>query len=283
MKKLFCLSFVLLAFTGVFAQERKIEQTEFDTIHQNSVEKLKGKSYRVTTTLENKTENSSFVSFPTNTRFDSPYNPNDEQLNSTAPNLGSGVKPVTSLTKTVTEVSANGGFRLTSETDLKSFKWKKEIIKIGDKTYIQEGNREWKEINLQNFSPISRVFTQPKTETEYKFLGTNRLDNQIALIYQVSEKRNYNGNVSTISKTKYWFSEDGRLLRKEADVKTSGLSNSISRDSSALETFNNNFSGRNSLSTDRSSKTKTRSHIVTVYEFDQNIKIEVPIIKTEAK
>jgi hypothetical protein len=55
MKKILLPALILCFTFSIFAQDKTIDKTEFEAIYDNSSEQLKGKYYRVTTTLYTET------------------------------------------------------------------------------------------------------------------------------------------------------------------------------------------------------------------------------------
>jgi len=225
MKKIFCLAFVLLAAVGVLAQEKTIEKAEFDPILRNSYGKYAGQSYRRTINFE-----------------DLPTVSNPRKM----------------TRKTVMEFAATRGSRSISEVDSPAIKKKTERIMIGGKIYTRTNDGDWTEEKLEvpekKESPLKPV----EEEIEYKSLGAEKLNGQSANVYakiqrqkRVDEARN-SETLTTIT-TKYWFGEDGGILKEETLYESR-----IKSEKRATESVFRNLR-------------------VSVWEIDPNIKIEAPI------
>ncbi len=222
MKKILGLTFILLAVVNIFAQEKTIEKSEFDKVFQASFGKRSGKSYRKTTTMEH--------------------------------TFQGGTSTVGYLSKSTSEFQSRIGYHSVYEAKLSSGNKKIERIVIGDKLYTREGDGEWKAGSIEPPpAPEGTIKTLSK-ETEYKFWGNEILNNQNTTVYLVVEKSktlNEKNNIESIvnATTKYWFAEDGALLKTEK-VRT--------------------FQSGEAVSTNKE---------ITIYELDPNIKIEAPAVK----
>jgi len=191
MKSILCISLVLFGFIGVFAQEKTIERAEFDAVYQNSLEKWKGKSYRMIITTQSSTEG----------------------------------RPQTDYSsKSTIEYTSATTSRLIYENSFQSKTSNSETIRIGDKIYIREGNGTWKaetsEVKSQPGNKITNTDNQADGQIEYKFLGTEKLGSQTSNVYaKIARKKGINStnNKETVSTTttKYWFGEDGMVLKSD--------------------------------------------------------------------
>jgi hypothetical protein len=217
MKKILLIALVLFAAIGVFAQEKTIEKTEFDTVFKNSFRGLSKSPRRETRTSE-----SSFEVIP--------------QPNYPANSLASLQPTNITLMKTIIEFVPGIGSHMIYEFNSPSLYKKTETIIIAGKTYKREGDNEWREE-----PPVASTKSESTTKTvdnqfEYKFLGMEQFNNQNAHVYAVTEtnkiislKNNNEGLSSNI--TKYWFAaEDGRLLKTESKRKI--------RNEKTISTFN---------------------------------------------
>jgi hypothetical protein len=226
MKKLFCLAFVLVAAAGIFAQEKTIEKSEFETVFRNSFRKFAGQSHRQTTT-------------------------NQEIAESIDQNKTSS--------QSVIEFAAPRSSRLVFEFNSSSLNKRTESIIIGDKTYTRIDDGDWKEGKREMLPSPERKLKTVDEQIEYRSLGTELLNNQNTTVYAKIQKRklinesNQSEMFSTIT-TKYWYGEDGGILKQEAQTE-----NRIKSNKSAAEII---FHGLR----------------VTVWELDPNIKIEEPLI-----
>jgi len=197
MKKIFCLMLILLASLSVSAQEKTIDRLEFDAIYKGSTEKWKGKQHRLTVINQSRAEG----------------------------------RPQTDYSsKAVFEFGLDNAARTLLESTYQSVTSKSEAIRIGGKNYSRKGNEKWQEAALvanakfDNSSEPknSRTSTDNMDESrvEYKYLGTEILNNQTATVYTVIEnKKGINSKTgkesvsSTI--TKYWFGKDGMILKSD--------------------------------------------------------------------
>jgi len=195
MKKLFCLAFILFGAINLFAQEKTIEKSEFDTVSINSFRKFAGQSYRqtenfqdiLTSSIENKIQN---------------------KLSS----------------KLIMEfASANRGIRSISEFNSSTIKNRTETIIIGGKIYTRINDGEWTEKKREVRPKTESKLKMIEEQIEYKSLGTEKLDNQNTSVYAKIQSQKFisESNQSemfvTIT-TKYWFGEDGGRLKEEAQT-----------------------------------------------------------------
>ena len=201
MKKIIGLAFVLFASFSVFAQEKTIQQAEFETINKNSSRLLSGKPRRII-----RTQQSTVEIIP--------------QTNASSNSMKA--LPASSISaKTVTEILPSVGFHSIYEFNSSSLNTKKEMIRVGGKTYTREGNTEWAElIAPQVISKSKRTTKIIDNQIEYKAVGSEKLNNQNTNIYAKVEKSrllNPSDNQESVSTTttKYWYAEDGRLLKRE--------------------------------------------------------------------
>lgn len=191
MKKLFCLAFILFGTIGIFAQEKPIEKSEFDTVSINSMRKFAGQSYRQTEVFQ-------------------------DILTSSKQNKLSS--------KLIMEfASATRGSRSISEFDSSTIKNRTETIRIGDKIYTRINDGEWtegkREVRPKTESKLKKV----EEQIEYKSLGTEKSGNQNASVYAKIQKQKLvnesnKSEVFVTTTTKYWFGEDGGRLKEEAQT-----------------------------------------------------------------
>jgi len=192
MKKIFCLAFVLFSAIGIFAQEKTIEQSEFDTVVRNSYRKFGGQSFRQTENFQNISPNGNLIT-----------------------------------SKSVTEFAARAGRHSFYEFDSSSLKTKRETITIGGKTYMRIGDGEWTDGKIE---PASNPEDKPRIvlktvdeQIEYKSLGTEILDTQNANVYAKIERKklvneaNKSETLSTIT-TKFWIGDDGGVIKREMQI-----------------------------------------------------------------
>lgn len=164
MQKILCLTvFVLLTSASVFAQEKTIPPTEFETAYKNASLLLSGKARRMIRTVQSTVE----VMPESNASGDS-----NKTLQSSTISI-----------KSTTEILPSVGFRSVYELNSSSVNTKKEIIRIGNKTYTREGNGEWIAAIPQVTSKSGRTARRVDTQIEYKSVGTEKMGNQNANIY----------------------------------------------------------------------------------------------------
>jgi hypothetical protein len=225
MRSIFCTAIILFAVIGVFAQEKILTRAEFDAVYKNrkwAPDSWKGRSYRMTTTNEVKTE---------------------------------GKPAPANALKITIEFAAPTVSRYVSEIGSGANVVKTESIRIGDKTYKRKGDEPWL---------VGTVGAGTKTETadaetapadgdeEYKYLGAESLNGRTASVYATVTTTKPAGTLAAAEKpsvftTKYWFAEDGTLLKKE------------------------------SVSERRSNGNTLYSRLTTVWELDPTIKVEAPV------
>jgi hypothetical protein len=237
MKQIFCMALILFGAVGVFAQERTISKTEFDAAIKspNATAPFvwKGRTWRMIITTETKAQGKVLVDFST---------------------------------KSTTEFIPYGISRSINENRQGSKITKSEKITIKDKIYKRDENGQWtvesltekpKQETASNTPPppAAAPATNSKFEsqTEYKYLGTEKLNNQTANVYvMITKNKNTDSSTGLERKAtytqKYWLSEDGTILKNEK----------ISDGRSTVDSFYN--------------------RLVMIYELDPNIKIEVPVI-----
>jgi hypothetical protein len=232
MKKILCLAFVLFSSIGISAQEKTIQQAEFETINKSSSLLLSGKAYRIIRTVQSSVE----------------IIPQTNASN----NSTKTVPPSNISIKSITEFVPSVGFHSVYEFNSSSLNTKKEVIGIGGKTYTREGNGEWGEVTAPKVATRSkRTTTNIDKQIEYKSIGSEKLGNQNTNIYAKIERSkliNSTDNRESISSTttKYWYGEDGRLLKRERKREI--------RNERMISKFNSTI----------------------VFELDPNIKIEAP-------
>lgn len=143
--------------------------------------------------------------------------------------------------------------RYVSEIKTQRLNTKTETIQIGEKKYTRKDFGEWKEVEVKEKSQSKRSYKITDEQREYRYIGKESLDNQKADVYErlikhkIIDDKSQKESFSTI-KEKYWFGENGLLLKMQMETEiVSGIMRSFSRR-------------------------------VWTYEYDPNIKIEVPII-----
>jgi hypothetical protein len=133
-----------------------------------------------------------------------------------------------------------------------------ESISIGQKKYVKENNKNWRllppsESGNKNFGTVGGPLNHEKTVV-CKYLGEKNIKNQKADLYEIKTTRKYNNpnlRLTTEDVERLWFNKDGMFLMRESKSRLN----------------------------DEKVFTKT----IWEYEYDPNIKIEAPIIKSESK
>lgn len=229
MKNIIFAVMLLFGVISAFAQEKTISQIELETLSINSSEKLKGKAYRMILISKSSVEG----------RPETDYS-----------------------SKTVFEYVSPTASRFAIESTFQSVTKKNETIRIGDKVYSREGDSNWKESAYTGKTVTATkepgASVQLETQTEYKYLGVEKLNNQDTRLYtKVSKSKSINqtNGKETFSTTtiKYWFSEDGILLKM--DRETDSNSGSMIH----------------------------RTRLTQIWELDPNLSIEAPKIIQSSK
>jgi len=219
MKKILCIALILFGCVGVFAQEKTIEQSEFDAVYKNSLGKWGGK-YRMTLTTQSSVEG----------------------------------RPQTDYSsKTTMEFALPTGSRTIYENSFGAKSTKTEKIRIGDKTYTRKEGEAWMEESSEAKSQPKDKSTSVEgdSQVEYKFLGSEKFNNQTANIYaKIAETKRIhpanNKETLSVATTKYWFGDGGIILKSDMEMK--------SRTGEAIH----------------------YSRVTQIWESDPNIKIEAP-------
>lgn len=240
MKSILCVALVLFGFIGVFAQERTISKAEFMAVLRNPNSQAlfawKGKSFRNIRTIEVKIEGPK---------------PLDQFLKSThefVPNYA-------------TESNRLYVSRFITENRIGTETTRSESIQIGDKNYKRKGNEAWtletvevkpKPATTETTVSPSSVSTEVERIVEYKYLGSEKINNQTANMYAEIMRTKHispatNEETRNIGTTKYWFNEDGVILKEDV----------IWDSQSKAQRFYN--------------------HRTSDWELDPNIKIEAPV------
>ena len=168
----------------IYSQERVVQANEFNELQKKADEKLKDTPHRITMTTEN------FIK---------------EKLNSSVIAIGEVVPP--NKTRSLTETKI--GSRAT----------KTETIRIEEKIFFRIDNEIWKEEVWKEGKWGVNKSGNKKSEIAYKFIEKIYFNGQSAKVFESSENWLFyfeGKEHTTVVKTKYWFSEDGLLLRKES-------------------------------------------------------------------
>ena len=159
MKKVFCLTFVLLSAIGIFAQERVLEQAEFDAVMKKRFAKFYGQPHRQTTSFADVSKDS---------------------------------KRAISW-KTVRETGAARRLRTLYEFDSPTIRTRQETIIVDGKIYTRKDGGEWTEKSLASeFGNRTVRDSKLKTveeKTEYKSLGTQVVFDLTASVYEKIERK----------------------------------------------------------------------------------------------
>lgn len=240
MKKILWMVLFLCLSGGAFAQERIIEQAEFDQIHKSSFQHWAGKSRR---------EISSVHSFS-----------EAAPKTNVAVNSSSAVPQTTTFYKSTVEFLATGEFHSKTEfgaagSGISSAVTKIERISISGKIYTRRGDGAWTEVIPTVRPPKPEKSPTKSTDVQivYKFLGSETFDGQTADVYaklQTSKLINLKNNAENHFKIieKHWYDQDGRLLKVEARTEI------------------------------RNETTVSKIERTWLYQFDPNIKIEAPVL-----
>ena len=130
-----------------------------------------------------------------------------------------------------------------------------ETISIGQRKYIKQNNESWKELKSssdRSFGGFTGKTLNHETKVEVKYRGKTAVKNQNADLYEITKIRSYDDpkfRSTTVSTDRFWFNKDGMFLKRENESNVDNV--------------------------------KFIVNIVWEYEYDPNIKIEAPIVKSE--
>jgi hypothetical protein len=130
--------------------------------------------------------------------------------------------------------------RYTSTSEAGGVTEKYETIDIGDKTYVRLNNGKWKTLEPEDLERITGVGNSFGTRVVEEIT----INGQSVRVFE-TRSTSYFGDEERRAVTRYWFTAEGELFKTEAEEKDL--------------------------------KTNEISRIVTVYEYDPNIRIEAPI------
>lgn len=232
MKRIFSAVLILIGAVGVFAQERTISKTEFDALFKNPNRLApfvwKGKTWRNIITTETKAE---------------------------------GKKPLDSSTKSTSVYAPWQKSHTFSESRTGSKITKREVIRLGDKIYTRNENEAWtveafvEKPKPETTAPAAPVAVDSKVERniEYKYLGTEKLNSQTTNVYAHIMKTKSADPLTNVERAyihtmKYWFNEDGTLLKEDRVIEGRGEAGTL------------------------------YNRLTIIYELDPNIIIEAPLI-----
>jgi hypothetical protein len=188
----------------LFAQQTSDDAKDFDAIYRKSFELKREKSFRLKTTSET-------------------FDTNGTTLKSKYVSTYEVVPPDRSY------------FSATYEGD--STKKKSESITISGKRFVRIDGGKWEIDNSKG-----QYGTAAEGRSSIKLIEKTTFNNQTANVYEVKGGRYNSSDGDSKFTAKYWFSEEGLLLKEESE-----------------ETFNNRIVRR-----------------ISIYEYDANIKIEAP-------
>lgn len=139
-----------------------------------------------------------------------------------------------------------------------------ERIWDGKNLYARKNNESWEKFSGGGGSGSGDGFRSGRSTKTYRFLGMTEIDGQQAKLYSEESKRIANKFTQTsryqvyyFENAKYWFDENGLLLKI---YKESGVEKVVTTEGT------------------KESNAITRK--TSIYEYDPNIKIETPIIKS---
>ena len=172
--------------------ENIIEESIFKELLAKTTENLKGKTYRLTETIE--------------------YFPDRDAK-------------VESVTTKIFELIPPDKRREVEEIKSPTENSRVERIWDGKNLYQKENDGEW--VKYLGGNSGGGSFTSGRVTTTYKFSGKETLNNRTAAVYESESRRVANKftrtsqyQVEYITKTKHWISEDGLLLKtiKESEI-----------------------------------------------------------------
>jgi hypothetical protein len=152
--------------------------------------------------------------------------------------------PTEKITSTY-EIIPPARSRYSSVVESNSKTKKYELIRIGEKQYIKNDRGNWE---IDKTEPKYALGSE--SQKSVKFIEKTSFNNQTVNVYEV-ESDEFFEQVNRQSKIKYWFSEEGLLLKMETE--------SVEKETNAV------------------------SKQISIYEYDPNIKIEAPVISNRKK
>lgn len=193
MKKILFMTLLLFGCVGVFAQERTIEQSEFDTVYRNSF-RWGRTPYRMTITSQSRTEGRSQTDYSS---------------------------------KTTMEFAFPVGSRITMESHFGGKDHKNETIRIGNKTYTRKNDEAWTEKLAESTPPPKPALagSENDDQIEYKYFGSEQLNDQTATVYGKIVNRktihpSNNKEIVSVVTTKFWFGNGGIILKSDMEQKS---------------------------------------------------------------
>jgi hypothetical protein len=211
--KLALLAICLCALPNVFGQTNAGSFKEFGEMKSRAESLREGKAYRTTTTTDIYADD---------------------------------LKTVKTKIVSTFECDASGNFHQRHTSESGGVIEKYESIGIGDKSYVKENDAKWR---VPEPVKLSESLYGLGNTTGGKFIEKTTFNGQTVNIYE--EKNNlYEGETRRSETIRYWFAENGELLKtetRETNLKTG----------------------------------ETRS-IVEIYEYDPKIKIKAPVMSKKS-
>lgn len=188
MKTILCLVLALVSFSAVYGQGKTVQKAEFETLLKNAAEIFKAKPHRVTVTSES-------------------------TINGKPQEEGSA--------KTVVEVAGMDKRRSIREYKSRNQNQRREFIRYGDKTYSRENEGQWKQGGTPNNQTEGNLKTISE-QVQYELLGKETLNGANVNVYRRTKESKMidNSNSEEVQSTeivKYWFGENGALLKREME------------------------------------------------------------------
>ncbi len=169
-----------------------------------------------------------------------------------------GLKPYWYITSTLYEKN-NDGYRSVYNSKNKDGGSKTtEMIEVNNRSFTRDNNEAWKEVTqdklARRIGTITKLADSAEEKIiEYRYVRKDKINKMEYDLYEKKTIRKFrvnNNNYSSIYLEKFWFNEKGQFFK--------------------LETI-----------TENNKKVTFRS--ISEYEYDPNIKIEIPIIDEKEK
>lgn len=187
MKTILCLLVMMLGLTMTMsAQEKVFQKADFDVLLKNAVEILKAKPHRIVV-----------VSL-------SDVNGKPQEAESS---------------KTIVEVASEDKRRSVREYKSADKNLKREFVRVGAQTYLRENEGKWTQtVASANQSPTNMKVVDE--QIQYKLIGKETLGGKNSTVYQRTKNSRMTDNstneeIQSTEVVKYWFDENGNLLKRE--------------------------------------------------------------------
>lgn len=182
------------------------------------------------------------------------------RLKTTSVNYQDGNSTPVYTGKTISEFIPPERERIVTETQTAEGIKRYESIRIGEKKFVRYNNGEWQEpdgteTGTKYGTGVGSLSAKVETTTERRFRKGEIVNNQTADFYETvtTTKFIYPAKTYTsVRRTAYWFDVNGQFVKSENEYQDDMDTKSISR-------------------------------ITREYEYDANIKIEAPLIKSKPK